>query len=178
MAERDSLNPFVRPIEKTESGGASSHTEPAASSTISRAPAVQASTAEDGFPLNKAQAEKVDNALAGAGQPLPEPEKAVYEAHTGHDFSRVRVHTGAAAEEAADSIGAKAFAKGSDIVFAKGEYNPNTAEGRGLIGHELAHVAQNESGTGVHRAPKEGEKDKSWYERLSDKVEDAGAAAV
>ncbi|KAB2930950.1 MAG: DUF4157 domain-containing protein, partial [Leptonema illini] len=82
----------------------------------------------------------------------------------------VRVHTGAAAEEAADSIGAKAFAKGSDIVFAKGEYNPNTAEGRGLIGHELAHVAQN--ATGVHRAPKEGEKEKSWYERLSDKVED------
>ncbi|KAB2929277.1 MAG: DUF4157 domain-containing protein [Leptonema illini] len=172
-------NPYYRPPaseEHVQTGSTVAPNAPTAPSTISRAPAVQASTAEEGFPLNEAQAEKVDTALAETGQPLPEPEKAVYEAHTGHDFSRVRVHTGAAAEEAADSIGAKAFAKGSDIVFAKGEYNPNTAEGRGLIGHELAHVAQN--ATGVHRAPKEGEKEKSWYERLSDKVEDAGAAAV
>jgi hypothetical protein len=154
----DALNPFASPLEETESGGTSSHAEPSTSSTISRAPAVQPSTAEEGFPLNEAQAEKVDTALAGAGQPLPEPEKAVYEAHTGHDFSNVRVHTGAAAEEAADSIGAKAFAKGSNIVFAKDQYNPSTAEGRGLIGHELAHVAQN--ATGVHRAPKE--KDAGW----------------
>jgi hypothetical protein len=152
----DALNPFASPLGETENGGTSGHAEPSTSSTISRAPAVQPSTAEEGFPLNEAQAEKVDTALAETGQPLPEEQKAVYEAHTGHDFSRVRVHTGAAAEEAADSIGAKAFAKGSDIVFAKDQYNPGTAEGRGLIGHELAHVAQN--ATGVHRAPKKDEK--------------------
>ncbi|KAB2927748.1 MAG: DUF4157 domain-containing protein [Leptonema illini] len=173
----DALNPFASPLEETESGGTSSHAEPSTSSTISRAPAVQPSTAEEGFPLNEAQAEKVDTALAETGQPLPEEQKAVYEAHTGHDFSRVRIHTGAAAEEAADSIGAKAFAKGSDIVFAKDQYNPSTAEGRGLIGHELAHVAQSgTTGTGVHRAPKEGEKEekaeteKPWYKNLGEKA--------
>ncbi|KAB2929867.1 MAG: DUF4157 domain-containing protein [Leptonema illini] len=149
-------NPYYRPPaseEHVQTDSTAAPNAPTAPSTISRAPAVQPSTAEEGFPLNEAQAEKVDTALAETGQPLPEPEKAVYEAHTGHDFSRVRIHTGAAAEEAADSIGAKAFAKGSDIVFARDQYNPSTAEGRGLIGHELAHVAQN--ATGVHRAPKD-----------------------
>jgi hypothetical protein len=170
----DALNPFARRLDMGENEDASSSAN--TSPTVSRAPAVQPRTAKESFPLNEAQSEKVDTALAETGQPLPEGQKAVYEAHTGHDFSRVRVHTGVAAEEAADSIGAKAFAKGSDIVFAKDQYNPSTAEGRGLIGHELAHVAQN--ATGVHRAPKEGEKEKSWYERLSDTVEDAGAAAV
>ncbi|KAB2932469.1 MAG: DUF4157 domain-containing protein, partial [Leptonema illini] len=152
----DALNPFARRLDTGENEDASSSAN--TSSTISRAPAVQPSTAEEGFPLNEAQAEKVDTALAETGQPLPEEQKAVYEAHTGHDFSRVRIHTGATAEEAADSIGAKAFAKGSDIVFARDQYNPSTAEGKGLIGHELAHVAQN--ATGVHRAPKE--KDAGW----------------
>jgi len=159
----DALNPFARRLDTGENEDASSSAN--TSPTVSRAPAVQPSKAEEGFPLNEKQSEKVDTALAEAGQPLPEEQKAVYEAHTGHDFSRVRVHTGAAAEEAADSIGAKAFAKDSDIVFAKNQYNPSTAEGRGLIGHELAHVAQ--SATSVHRAPKNGEnKEERAVDRL------------
>ncbi|KAB2927752.1 MAG: DUF4157 domain-containing protein [Leptonema illini] len=157
------------PYRKTSESDAQA--APNTSSTISRAPAVQPTAAEEGFPLDEAQSDKVDTALAETGQPMPEEQKAVYEAHTGHDFSSVRVHTGSAAEQAADSIGAKAFAKGSDIVFARDEYNPSTAEGRGLIGHELAHVAQDESGTGVHRAPKEGE---NKEERAVDRWQIAG----
>ena len=35
-----------------------------------------------------------------------------------------------------------AFATGTDVYFAKGEYNPGSADGDRLIAHELAHVVQ------------------------------------
>jgi hypothetical protein len=64
----------------------------------------------------------------------------------GHDFSRVRVHTGAAAEQSARDVNAHAYTVGHDIVFAKDRFAPGTHKGRRLIAHELAHVAQNQSG--------------------------------
>jgi hypothetical protein len=60
----------------------------------------------------------------------------------GHDFSDVRIHTGAAASAAAGRRGAAAYAVGSDIVFAEGRYDPDAAAGDSLIAHELAHVVQ------------------------------------
>lgn len=58
------------------------------------------------------------------------------------DISGARLHTGAEAHAAADAIGARAITIGSDIHFAAGEYQPDTADGAALLGHELAHVAQ------------------------------------
>ena len=40
------------------------------------------------------------------------------------------------------SVSARAFATGTDVYFAKGEYNPGSADGDRLIAHELAHVVQ------------------------------------
>jgi peptidoglycan/xylan/chitin deacetylase (PgdA/CDA1 family) len=60
----------------------------------------------------------------------------------GHDFSRVRVHTGARAAESAHVLGAHAYTFGRDIVFGSGRYRPDTPAGRGLLAHELAHVLQ------------------------------------
>jgi hypothetical protein len=60
----------------------------------------------------------------------------------GADFSGVRVHTDPAAAASARSIGALAFTSGSDVVFDSGRYAPGTSEGRRLLAHELAHVAQ------------------------------------
>ena len=60
----------------------------------------------------------------------------------GHDFSRVRVHSGAAAEQSARDVNANAYTVGHDIVFGAGRFAPGTYEGRRLIAHELTHVLQ------------------------------------
>jgi hypothetical protein len=58
------------------------------------------------------------------------------------DLSDVRVHTDERADNLNRSVSARAFATGTDVYFAKGEYNPGSAEGDKLIAHELAHVVQ------------------------------------
>ncbi|TQM61704.1 uncharacterized protein DUF4157 [Humibacillus xanthopallidus] len=63
-----------------------------------------------------------------------------------HDFAHVRIHADAEAERVTDSLGARAATIGRDVYFAPGEYRPGTHEGERLIGHELAHVIQQEGG--------------------------------
>jgi Domain of unknown function (DUF4157) len=58
------------------------------------------------------------------------------------DLSDVRVHTDDNADRLNRSVSARAFATGTDVYFAKGEYNPGSASGDKLIAHELAHVVQ------------------------------------
>jgi hypothetical protein len=58
------------------------------------------------------------------------------------DLSDVRVHTDPAAHDLNHAVSARAFATGSDVYFAQGEYKPNTTDGDKLIAHELAHVVQ------------------------------------
>ncbi|HEX8139713.1 MAG TPA: DUF4157 domain-containing protein [Pyrinomonadaceae bacterium] len=60
----------------------------------------------------------------------------------GQDFSRVRVHYSAAAEQSAADAHANAYTIGHDIVFGGGRLAPWTYEGRRLIAHELTHVVQ------------------------------------
>jgi hypothetical protein len=92
--------------------------------------------------------------LRGGGSELPASTRAFFEPRFGADFSHVRVHTDPRAEEAAKSIGAKAFTLGNDIAFASGQYSPDSAEGRTLLAHELAHVTQASVVNGViHRKP-------------------------
>jgi hypothetical protein len=79
---------------------------------------------------------------AAGGRPLPDGVRAKMESVFGTDFSDVRVHVG----PQATSIGAVAFTAGSRIVFAPGQYNPETPQGQALLGHELAHVVQQRTG--------------------------------
>jgi hypothetical protein len=58
------------------------------------------------------------------------------------DLSDVRVHTDDNADRLNRSVAARAFATGTDVYFARGEYNPGSAAGDKLIAHELAHVVQ------------------------------------
>lgn len=78
----------------------------------------------------------------GVGRALPEGVRARMETFFGADFSDVRVHVG---PEAA-SIGALAFAMGSSLYFAPGQYSPDTSQGLALLGHELTHVVQQRQG--------------------------------
>jgi hypothetical protein len=59
----------------------------------------------------------------------------------------VTVHTDDKADQLNRSVSARAFATGTDVYFAKGEYNPGSAEGDRLIAHELAHVVQQRGAT-------------------------------
>ena len=62
------------------------------------------------------------------------------------DFSRVRVHTDAAAAESARAVDALAYTVGDHIVFGEGQYTPGTSAGRALLAHELVHVIQQRGG--------------------------------
>jgi Domain of unknown function (DUF4157) len=53
----------------------------------------------------------------------------------------VRIHTGQAADAAARRFNADAVAFGRSIVFRSGKFDPDSATGLGLLGHELTHVA-------------------------------------
>ena len=75
----------------------------------------------------------------GAGQPLPATERRYFESRLGTDLTGVRIHPDT---ESATSLRANAFAAGRDIAFAPGRWQPGTAEGRRLLGHELAHVLE------------------------------------
>jgi len=76
--------------------------------------------------------------LSGGGKPLAAAVRGAMETALGADFSEVRVHVGPQAER----LGALAFTVGSDIYFAPGRFQPDTIQGKRLLGHELAHVLQ------------------------------------
>ena len=84
----------------------------------------------------------VEDVLRSPGQPLDPEVSAFMEPRFGHDFSSVRVHSGVTAEQSARELEASAYTVGPDIVFARGQYAPRSAEGRKLIAHELTHVVQ------------------------------------
>jgi len=84
----------------------------------------------------------VDHALASPGRLLEPALRQDMEQRFGHDFSMVRVHSGAAAERSTQDVNARAYTVGHDIVFDAGRFAPGTSEGRRLIAHELTHVVQ------------------------------------
>ena len=60
----------------------------------------------------------------------------------GQPLGDVRVHHDEHAAALSRAVSARAFTVGSDIFFGAGEYRPDTAGGRELLAHELAHVVQ------------------------------------
>lgn len=84
----------------------------------------------------------VHEVLSSPGQPLDAATRGFMEPRFGQDFSGLRVHTDAKAAESARDVGAAAYTVGRQVVFGAGRYAPGTEEGRRLLAHELAHVAQ------------------------------------
>lgn len=82
--------------------------------------------------------ELVRATLAEPGEALAPAQRATLEQGFGHDFSRVRVHTGERAQASALALGAQAYTFGRDVVLGQG--------GAGALAHELAHVVQYERG--------------------------------
>jgi hypothetical protein len=69
------------------------------------------------------------------------------ETRFGHDFSGVRLHADADAEQSATDVNAQAYTMGHDIVFGAGRFKPETQEGQRLLAHELTHVIQQSGAT-------------------------------
>ncbi|MEK6337405.1 MAG: DUF4157 domain-containing protein [Acidobacteriota bacterium] len=84
----------------------------------------------------------VHDVLHSPGQPLDSQARAATEPRFDNDFSRVRVHSDAKAAESAQTVSARAYAVGRNIVFGPGQYAPETSAGKELLAHELAHVVQ------------------------------------
>ena len=81
------------------------------------------------------------NNLSG-GEPMREQDQQFFGDRFGADFSNVRIHTDGPAAQSARGINAKAYTKGNNIVFGKGQYQPDTSSGKKLMAHELVHVRQ------------------------------------
>jgi len=78
----------------------------------------------------------------GAGSALAPEIRARMESAFGGSFASVRIHESSYAAE----IGAHAFTRGTDIVFAPGMFDPASQQGLALLGHELTHVVQQAEG--------------------------------
>ena len=94
--------------------------------TVSSAPPnIQRFTGQPAGRLDAAPA-SVDRALASPGRPLEPALRQEMEQRFGHDFSRVRVHSDAAAEQSAREVNAHAYAVGQNVVFGAGRYAQGT----------------------------------------------------
>lgn len=83
-----------------------------------------------------------DDLPLGTGRRLDPAMAAGMGTLMGHDFSKVRIHDDRSAADAAERLGARAFARGDAIVFGRGEFRPQDEQGQRLLAHELAHVLQ------------------------------------
>ncbi len=103
--------------------------------------------------------DSVGQVLAGPGGALAPAVRHDMEQRFGHDFSRVRVHTDAAAQRSAAELGAHAYTLGRSIVFGRGQYAPASAAGARLLAHELTHVVQQAGAPARHGVIRRSERD-------------------
>lgn len=89
----------------------------------------------------------------GLGLNLPAFERRYFEQRLGTDLGGVRVHPDSGVVA---GLGARALASGRDIAFAPGAWQPRSGGFTQLLGHELAHTAQQrQTGATVQLAPPE-----------------------
>ena len=122
------------------------HPAPTKAPTPKLATVHRAAESANGAP---GDATTVHRALAmSSSQPLPSTTRQKLESSYGADLGRVRVHDDTAADQAARSVQAHAFASGQDIFFRAGQYRPSSTDGQKLLAHEVAHTVQQSGATG------------------------------
>jgi hypothetical protein len=82
------------------------------------------------------------HSLNGSGYSLSAEANQFFSEKMGYNFSNVRIHTGKEAAASAREVNAKAYTVGEHVVFNDGQYNMESADGKKLLAHELAHVMQ------------------------------------
>jgi len=89
----------------------------------------------------------VRHTLAAPGRPLDGATRRFFEARHGRDMGDVRVHTDAPAAASVAAVGARAYASGQHVAFARGAYEPGgMAAALPLLAHEIAHVTETTRG--------------------------------
>jgi hypothetical protein len=111
-----------------------------------------------GFPALSPRASAGASSVAAPdhGHPLPSSVRSALERGFAQDFSAVRVHDAPADRRLAHELSARAFTYDGDIWLGDGQ----RADDLPLMAHELAHVVQQNSGSGrygnvIHRQPDE-----------------------
>ncbi len=89
----------------------------------------------------------VHSALARQGVPLSDGDHAEMRERFGRDLSDVRIVDGTAAARSAADIGARAYSFGDKVVLGS-PYRPGSDAARGMLAHELVHVAQQRGARG------------------------------
>lgn len=119
--------------------------------------------------------EKFVTGINDSGQSLSVEAKNFYEPRFGYDFSNVKIHTGTLAAKSAQSINARAYTSGDNIVFDQGKYNLQNESGKKLLAHELTHIIQQKHGAthtiqrqpaGKVKAIEPTEEDRKEYEKM------------
>src|SRR5260221_11630859 len=103
---------------------------------------LQAKTFSGEKPAITSEIQTQINSIRGNGHVLPPSYRKQMEAHLGHDFSQVKIHTDTHAAETAHALHARAYTIDQDIIFGSGQFAPETYEGKKLLAHELTHVVQ------------------------------------
>lgn len=96
--------------------------------------------------LMEEEGPSVHDVVSGSGSQLDTGVRKDMESRMGQDFSDVRVHTGDTADASAKSVSAHAYTVGSNIVFQRGAYDPESSAGKTMLAHELTHVVQQRNG--------------------------------
>ena len=76
------------------------------------------------------------------GRRLSTPAMRAASKVLGTPLTDVRIHE----DGAADALGLEAYALGANVHFARGTFRPASRHGARVLGHELAHVAQQRAG--------------------------------
>lgn len=93
--------------------------------------------------------------------------------YVGRDPGPLRVHAGERAADAADALGARAFALGgTDLYFGRGQFDPSTPEGFGVLVHEVTHAVDNSVGAAFDTGSSQGD-----YSQAERRAEESQAAA-
>jgi hypothetical protein len=104
-----------------------------------------ASSDENTAQIDEHLANRLESAVDDA-TPLSTATRMEMESLLVANFTGVRIHADTHSAVVADVLGVNAFAIGRDIFFAPGKYQPDTAQGRWTLAHELTHVVQQEGG--------------------------------
>jgi hypothetical protein len=107
-------------------------------------------------------ASRVRDVVDGPGELLDPATRDFMELRFGHSFGAVRVHADGRAADSARAVNAAAYTVGPHIVFGGGAYAPQSAAGRRLLAHELAHVVQQSRGGTRAPAPLAGGALERW----------------
>lgn len=103
---------------------------------------LQKKEVSDAQPGATSDVEAEIGAAKSGGSPLPPSVRRFMEPRFNAGFDRVRIHTDDRAAKLNRQVSARAFTVDNQIFFGRGQFQPESSDGRELIAHELTHTIQ------------------------------------